>query len=313
MIEDKLREDFYEYLAGLDIYENNDSLKLSRIVIKPEYKNKGIGTKIMDALISYADETKKIVALTPASDFGGNKNRLIQFYKRFGFKPNQGYHKNFSFRDSMIRYPKLNETKSLIKTLLRENLIENMVSPPSIPNTRNFWHGGDLSEYSDVIAQKNGRYEFGPGLYLTTQYDVAKKYAKGSRKLYIVTVALGNDIHDSFLETPKVIEFVKKYAIKAKRKEILYYIEKYNADGKIKGYLFNNLVLNHKAIKPSNTPMLRNFLVENSIDYEIINNAFGFGEDMMVLYNMKKIVQTTVFGPKDRLNNWNFETNENIN
>jgi hypothetical protein len=308
MIEDKLREDFYEYLFGLDIYENKNSLKLARIIIKPEYKNRGVGTKIMEALVKYADENKKIISLTPSSDFGGNKNRLIQFYKKFGFKLNQGHHKSFEFRDAMIRYPKLNETKSLIKTLLIENLIKNIVTPPSIPNTRNFWHGGNLSEYSDVIAQKNGRYEFGPGLYLTTKYDIAKRYAKGSRKLYIVTVALGNDIHNSFLETPKVIEFVKKYVINAKRKEILYYIEKYNVNGKIKGYLFNNLVLNHKAIKPSNTVMLRSFLVENGIDYEIINNAFGFGEDMMVLYNMKKIVQTTVFGPKDRMDDWDFET-----
>ena len=309
MIENELINIYGEYLDGLDIYENKNSLILSKIIIKPNRRNSGIGTKIMNNLVDYADKNGKIIALTPASDFGGNKNRLIQFYKSFGFKPNKGYYKSFEFKEDMIRYPKLNETKSNIKVTLRKKLLsENTVTPPSIPNTRNFWHGGNLSEYSDVIAQKNGRYEYGPGLYLTTQYDVAKKYAKGSRKLYIVTVALGNDIHDSFLETSKVIEFIKKYVIASKRKEMLYYIEKYNVDGKIKGYLFNNLILNHKAIKPSNTPMLRNFLVENGIDYEIINNAFGFGEDMMVLYNMKKIVETTVFGPKDRMDNWDFET-----
>jgi hypothetical protein len=209
----------------------------------------------------------------------------------------------------MIRYPKLSETKKLIKSLLKENLFsENIITPPSIPNTRNFWHGGNLSEYSDIIAQKNGRYEFGAGLYLTTQYDIAKKYAKGSRKLYIVTVQIGNDIQDSFIDTQKAIEFVKNYAITTKRKEILYYIDKYNVEGKIKGYLFNNLLLNHKAIKPSYTKYLREFLIQNDIDYEIVNNAFGFGEDMMVLYNMKKIVQTTVFGPKDRMEDYNFET-----
>jgi hypothetical protein len=196
--------------------------------------------------------------------------------------------------------------KYLIKQLLKEMLIENIVTPPSIPNTRNFWHGGNLSEYSDIIAQKNGRYEFGSGLYLTTQYDVAKKYAKGSRKLYIVTVELGTDIHDSVIDTTKAIDFVKSYAMTAKKKDILYYIDKYNVEGKIKGYLFNNLLLNHKAIKPSNTKYLRGFLIQNGIDYEIINNAFGFGEDMMVLYNMKKIIQTTVFGPKDKLENYNF-------
>ena len=184
---------------------------------------------------------------------------------------------------------------------------ENLITPPNIEGTRNFWHGGNLDEYSDVIAQKNGRYEFGSGLYLTTQYDIAKKYSKGSRKLYIVTVKLGNDINDSLIKTNDAIEFVKKYSVSAKRKEIIQYLTSYDKEGYVKAYLFNNMLINHKAIKPSNTRILRQFLVDNNIDYEIINNAFGFGEDMMVLYNMNKIVKTTIFGPKDRMDDYNFE------
>jgi hypothetical protein len=124
MIENILREKYDEYLDGLDIYENRTSLILSRIVIKKEFRSSGVGSKIMEDLIKYADQNKQIVALTPASDFGGNKNRLIQFYKRFGFKHNKGVHKSYEFRDSMIRYPKLNETmKPIIKHLLREGLM----------------------------------------------------------------------------------------------------------------------------------------------------------------------------------------------
>lgn len=124
MIEDILRNKYGEYLDGLDIYENRTSLILSRIVIKDEFRNSGVGSKIMEDLITYADRNKQIIALTPASDFGGNKNRLIQFYKRFGFKHNKGVHKSYEFRDAMIRYPKLNETmKPIIKHLLREGLM----------------------------------------------------------------------------------------------------------------------------------------------------------------------------------------------
>lgn len=197
--------------------------------------------------------------------------------------------------------------KSLIKTLLRERLLdENLIVPPNIEGTRNFWHGGNLSEYSDVIAQKNGRYEFGAGLYLTTQYDVAKKYAKGGRKLYIVTVKLGNDIKDSLIKTNDAVEFIREYCISNKRKEIIQRLKSYDKEGYVKAYLFNNILINNKGLKPSNTKILRQFLVDNNIDYEIINNAFGFGEDMMVLYNMKKIVKTTIFGSKDRMDNYNF-------
>jgi hypothetical protein len=203
----------------------------------------------------------------------------------------------------------MDNTRLLIKKLLKENLLmENEVVPPSIPNTRNFWHGGNLEDYSDLIAQKNGKYEFGSGLYLTTQYDIAKKYSNGSRRLYIVTVEDGNDINNSLIKTDEAIDFIKKYCIASKRNTLLHYIKEYNDNGNVKAYLFNNMIINNKAIKPSNTKVLREFLVNIGIDYDIINNAFGWGEDMMVLYNMKKIVKTTIFGPKDRMSEYNFET-----
>lgn len=124
MIEEILRNRYGDYLDGLDIYENRTSLILSRIVIKKEFRGSGIGSKIMGDLVHYADNNKQIIALTPSSDFGGSKNRLIQFYKKFGFKHNKGVHKSYEFRDSMIRYPKLNETmKPIIKHLLREGLM----------------------------------------------------------------------------------------------------------------------------------------------------------------------------------------------
>ena len=124
MIESFLREKYGKYLNGLDIYENKSSLKLSRIIIKPEFRSEGIGTKIMNDLVNYADKNKQIIALTPSSDFGGSKNRLIQFYKSFGFKSNKGVHINFEFTDTMIRYPKMNENiKPVIKQLLRERLL----------------------------------------------------------------------------------------------------------------------------------------------------------------------------------------------
>lgn len=125
MIEDILNNKFSDYLNGLDIYEDGKSIKLARIVIKDEFRGGGIGSEIMNDLINYADKNKKIIVLTPSSDFGGDKNRLTQFYKRFGFKLNKGTHKSYEYMDLMIRYPKINEgssMKTLIKSLLRENL-----------------------------------------------------------------------------------------------------------------------------------------------------------------------------------------------
>lgn len=134
MIEDILIEKYGDYLDKLDIYETNSSLKLSMIKVKPEYRyqknsdtNLKIGTRVMTDLIKYADAHKKIVTLTPENIDGINVNYLIQFYKKFGFKMNSGYNKNYEYRDTMIRMPKeagMKENfKPIIKTLLREGLM----------------------------------------------------------------------------------------------------------------------------------------------------------------------------------------------
>jgi predicted N-acetyltransferase YhbS len=159
-----------------------------------------------------------------------------------------------------------------------------------IENKMELYHGGNLDEYNDIIAQKNGRYEYGAGLYLTTHQDTARKYAKGSRKLYKIIVEKGMDIHDATIDAENVNSFIKKYVISSKRKEISERLSKWNVDGKIKAYIFNNVILNEKGISPSNTKNLRIFLVDNGIDYEVVDNPFGWGETMIVLYNMAKIV-----------------------
>ncbi len=187
---------------------------------------------------------------------------------------------------------------------------QNVIIPPDIPNTLNFWHGGNLDEYDDVIAQKNGRYEYGAGLYLTTHHETATKYAKGSRKLYLVTVEKGTDIKDATLKISDILIFVKSYVLGSKKLEILKRIEKYIKEGIVKSYIFNVIILNEKAIKSSNTRYLREFYIENGIDYEIVDNPFGWGEDMMVLYNMKKIKNIIQINPSDKILDYDLKKEE---
>lgn len=191
--------------------------------------------------------------------------------------------------------------RNIIKKSLRKNLLENIITPPNIPGTMNFWHGGNLDDYSDIIAQKNGRYEYGSGLYLTTHYSTAQKYSKGSRKLYLITIAQGQDITDSFLDINKVQDFIKMYVIGTMKKFIWEKIQKYIENGQIKAYIFNNMILNNKAIKSTATQYLRTFYIDNGIDYEIVDNAYGWREKMLVLYNMKKIVNVIQIKPGDKI------------
>lgn len=89
----------------LDVYEKNGTINLSRIVVPKEMRSSGVGSSVMNDLTSYADSTGQKIALTPSGDFGGNVNRLKDFYKRFGFVENKGKNKDFSIKETMIRFP----------------------------------------------------------------------------------------------------------------------------------------------------------------------------------------------------------------
>jgi len=194
----------------------------------------------------------------------------------------------------------------------KQFLQEGIISPSKEPNTMSFWHGGNLeNSYADSISHKKGRFEYGPGLYLSTHHGTAQKYSKGSRKLYHIVVEKGNDVEAVVLDFNKVKEFVNEFVIKSKRKEVLSRYEKYIVDEKLKTSIFINVILNEDAIKPTNTNEMRKFLVENGVDYWMVSNAFGWNEMMLVLFNMKKIVRKEVVGPKDKIEEYDLPTKFN--
>ena len=99
-IKKKYKEDF----SKINIYEFEDKISIDLIVAKE--KNTGAGTKLMQDICDYADKERKTIILSPSDEFGGNKKRLIEFYKRFGFVENKGKNKEFLIFESMYRLPK---------------------------------------------------------------------------------------------------------------------------------------------------------------------------------------------------------------
>lgn len=175
-------------------------------------------------------------------------------------------------------------------------------------STLTLWHGGNLEYGQENISHKGGRWEHGPGLYLTTHYDTARKYSKGSRKLYRVVIKKGTNIQDVNLPVSAVMDFAESYFIKSKRKEVVSRIEKRVNNNTINADTFLNIVFNEQAIKNTDTDKLRIFLVKNGVDYSIVDNAFGWGERMIVLFNMKNIVSKTIVKPKDKLEVFDLST-----
>jgi hypothetical protein len=164
------------------------------------------------------------------------------------------------------------------------------------------WHGGDLTDgFKETVSHKKGRWEYGPGLYLITHYDTAKKYATGSRKLYQVAVEEGTNL-DTMIDATQVLEWVKINVIKSKQKEVIERISKHNKENKINGEIFLNIIINNDAIKNTTTNVLRLFLVECGIDYCLVSQPFGWSNQLMlVLFNPKKIVSKKQITSKDQI------------
>jgi len=95
-----------QFNVQLSLSELGDIISLNKIIIPEEQRGTGIGSEVMKKIIDYADANQKIISLTPTEDYGGKKNKLIKFYKKFGFVDNKGKNKNFETRDTMIRNPK---------------------------------------------------------------------------------------------------------------------------------------------------------------------------------------------------------------
>ncbi|EMP1802875.1 GNAT family N-acetyltransferase [Acinetobacter baumannii] len=95
----------YGIELGLKGSPSSNVLSLHKIVVPEAMGNQGNGTKAMQDIIRYADSQNKTIALTPSSDFGGNKSRLTSFYKKLGFVENKGRNKDYEISESMYRSP----------------------------------------------------------------------------------------------------------------------------------------------------------------------------------------------------------------
>lgn len=95
----------YGIELGLKGNPTSNVLSLHKIVVPEAMRNQGTGTNAMQDIIKYADSQNKTIALTPSSDFGSNKKRLTDFYKKLGFVENKGRNKDYEISESMYRGP----------------------------------------------------------------------------------------------------------------------------------------------------------------------------------------------------------------
>lgn len=129
-----------KYGVELDLLgtPESETLSLSKIVIPKEQRNKGIGTKVINDIIDYANSVNKKITLTPSTDFGGTSvKRLTDFYKSLGFVENKGKNKDFTIKDSMYRNPEASLTiEEEVAPVVEPTVQEEQFQPISIKDIK---------------------------------------------------------------------------------------------------------------------------------------------------------------------------------
>jgi len=97
--------------VGIYFEKANGSLFLSDLYIKEEFRGQGLGSKVMNSIIQFADNNNLPVVLIPEPDDEDvSPKQLVDFYKKFGFVLNKGKKTDYSFSDpfatTMYRLPK---------------------------------------------------------------------------------------------------------------------------------------------------------------------------------------------------------------
>ena len=101
-------------LKSFYVYERGDDIVLDSLIVGKDKQGQGLGSKAMNMLTDYADQHGKRIILTPGSQDKTHgttsRNRLVRFYKQFGFKENKGRTIDYEIgAGKMFREPKLNE------------------------------------------------------------------------------------------------------------------------------------------------------------------------------------------------------------
>lgn len=100
-----IKDKYGGVLEKWSVFEYENEIRVSLVVIKEDERGKGYGRDIFEALNEYADSTGKTITLTPDSSFGTSKSALVRFYRSLGFVENKGRNKDYEISDTMYRRP----------------------------------------------------------------------------------------------------------------------------------------------------------------------------------------------------------------
>jgi len=164
-----------------------------------------------------------------------------------------------------------------------------------------FYHGGSslFNNEPKIMNTKKGRYEYGPGIYLTTSYDTARKYATGNKVVHLVgiyanKIVLPIDIKIDLGDSIQLIS--KKISMSPKIREKMISDLKRSFE---RGHLTTNtvisLLVNNEALRGSAGTKVAEWLSEQGVtaDFNRMSN-----EEWLVVFNPSIISSSSIVSIK---------------
>ena len=165
-------------------------------------------------------------------------------------------------------------------------------------NTFKMYHGGKRWSRipSELYSHKQGRYECGVGIYLTNDYNTARKYAKGSRVVHLVEVDKNfKELGDIKIPLTEILDFVKNLSGLRHKSEIITSLTnnaaRMNTDY-VRGDILNNLIVNYEAGAGNVGIKISNYFVSRGADAKF--ELQSGDEYWLVVFNPNIIKKVTV-------------------
>lgn len=170
-----------------------------------------------------------------------------------------------------------------------------------------YFHGGllpsvwDLHRYPTKDRYDKSKTDAGYGLYVVDHWETARRYQKGNRRLYVVGVEMdsGKDISDVYINRLDCTMFLFDYFGKGRFKYLNGRLDDITKDGYVRAEYFDNMLINSGYMSGRIGKELICFLVNNGVGYRKVFNRFGYGENMLVVYDVRCIRSIQVLRGKD--------------
>jgi hypothetical protein len=174
--------------------ETSTTIRPGIIRVPAELRDEGRATRAMQSLIAYADQSGKRIDVSPTSEFGASKKRLIAWYKRLGFVENKGSNKDFAISATMYRLPSapvLEQASRIDADYLAavergdmetaQRMVDEAAKASGL--TEEVWRGDSRFNITEYAARRRNE----PGIFTTYDERVAKDYAADGdvRRFYV--------------------------------------------------------------------------------------------------------------------------------